>query len=88
MAQDSAIRQGEVEGNEAEHARAGAAKADEAGAERTSVRASSSTNSASASTRAAPACSGQAYFIGDGQPRNPQAFLDGILDGLGAVVVE
>lgn len=34
---------------------------------------------------AGPACSGQAYFIGDGQPYNPQAFLDDILDGLGAV---
>jgi len=37
------------------------------------------------SNMGAPACSGQAYFVTDGQPSNPQKFLDGILDGLGAV---
>lgn len=30
-----------------------------------------------------PACSGQAYFVTDGQPCNPQAFMDDILEGLG-----
>ncbi|CAM9312451.1 unnamed protein product [Ectocarpus sp. 4 AP-2014] len=34
-------------------------------------------------TEAAPACAGQAYDVTDGQPRNPQTFLDEILDGLG-----
>lgn len=31
----------------------------------------------------APACAGQAYFVTDGRPVNPQGFLDGVLDGLG-----
>lgn len=35
-------------------------------------------------SEAAPACAGKAYDVTDGQPRNPQAFLDEILDGLGA----
>lgn len=82
MAQDSAIQQGKVEGKEAEDAGAGADTGDEAGTERTSVRSSTK----SSSTRAAPACSGQAYFVADGQPCNPQEFLDGVLDGLGAAV--
>lgn len=38
----------------------------------------------SSKNEAAPACAGKAYDVTDGQPRNPQAFLDEILDGLGA----
>lgn len=33
--------------------------------------------------RRGPVCSGQAYFVTDGEPCNPQNFWDGILDGLG-----
>lgn len=91
-AQDSAIRQGNVEGKGAvEDAGPDANTGDEGvGAERTGVRSSrrstrSTTTSSASSTRAAPACSGQAYSVADGQPCNPQAFLDGILDSLGAV---
>lgn len=36
------------------------------------------------STRAGPTCSGQAYFVTDGQPTNLQSLLDGVLEGLGA----
>lgn len=36
------------------------------------------------STRAGPTCSGQAYFITDGQPANLQSLLDAVLEGLGA----
>lgn len=35
-------------------------------------------------SEAAPACAGKAYDVTDGQARSPQAFLDEILDGLGA----
>ncbi|CAM9717910.1 unnamed protein product, partial [Hapterophycus canaliculatus] len=34
------------------------------------------------SARAGPTCSGQAYFITDGQPNNLQTLLDGVLEGL------
>ena len=30
-----------------------------------------------------PACSGQAYFVADGQHFSPQTFMDGVFDGLG-----
>ncbi|CAM9827518.1 unnamed protein product [Laminaria digitata] len=30
-----------------------------------------------------PTCSGQAYFVADGQTCNPQTFMDGVFDGLG-----
>ncbi|CAM9542570.1 unnamed protein product, partial [Pylaiella littoralis] len=59
-----------------------AAKAD-AGPRNSGSSSSSSSSASGMAAAAGPACSGQAYFIGDGQPRNPQAFLDGILDGLG-----
>lgn len=76
VTQDSATRQGKFDGDEVKDPDAGAENVDEAG-----VRSTRSTGSA-------PECSGQAYFVGDGQPCSPRAFLDGILDGLGAVAVE
>lgn len=30
-----------------------------------------------------PACVGQAYFVADGEPCNPQTFMDSVFDGLG-----
>eukprot|EP00903_Cladosiphon_okamuranus_P007643 g7412.t1 len=75
VSQDSAMRNSDVQVKEAQDAGAATEGAYEAGAERTSVR--------GGSTGASPACSGQAYFVGDGQPCRPQAFLDGVLDGLG-----
>ncbi|CAM9957726.1 unnamed protein product [Ectocarpus fasciculatus] len=42
-----------------------------------------SSKTRSSKNEAAPACAGKAYDVTDGQPRNPQAFLDEILDGLG-----
>lgn len=35
-----------------------------------------------------PACSGQAYFVADGQRCNPQSFMDGVFDGLGEHLLE
>lgn len=35
-----------------------------------------------------PTCSGQAYFVADGQTCNPQTFMDGVFDGLGGRLLE
>eukprot|EP00752_Nemacystus_decipiens_P002963 g2753.t1 len=76
VAQDSVVRHSEVERKDAEVSDAGAFSANGAEEERASSSSSSSSN-------AAPACSGQAYFVADGQSCNPRVFLDGILNGLG-----
>lgn len=35
-----------------------------------------------------PSCAGQAYFVADEQPCNPQTFMDGVFDGLGERLLE